>query len=214
MCRSNSKWALLVVVAVLSLSGLAQADLIVNEFGGTFGRVTVNAADLKQFTLADGMITLTLSDDVDGMTFDGITFDLTGYAGPLGVSNPVNVVDDTVTIRLESTMAKYDVVSADLTQLLNSPIAVGFIELELALNSNNLAVGGQNVIMPSTLSSVVTINGLKVTVVEQGGQKNGRVQVGGVASASLTAIPEPTTCTMAGIGLMIFGLGLLRGRRR
>jgi len=204
---------LVAVGLAMFVGGSARAELVVNEFAGTFGEIKVNAADLKKFSLDEGLITFSAADNVPGMKFDSIVFDLTGYAGPLGITNPIAVVDDTVTIRLESTMAKYDVVSAKLTQLLNSPIAVGFIELEMALQTSDLALGGESVLVPSTLSSMITINGLRITVVEQGGQKHGNAQVRNVASASITAIPEPTTFTLAGFGMLIVGLGLL-GRRR
>ena len=214
MARLNRSWCGLVIGIILVAGSTAHAELLVNEFAATFGTIKVNATDLKKFSLDDGMITLTLSDDVDGMSIDKVTFDLTGYAGPLGTSNPIAVVSDTLTIRLESTIAQYDVVSAQLTQILNNPIAIGFIELELTLNNSNLAVGGENVIVPSALTSAITINGLKITVEEgSGGQKNGKAQLGSVASASLTAIPEPGTCTLLGLGMLVVGLAL-RGRPR
>ena len=191
---------------VLAAATNARADLLVNQFAAVFGTVDVNASDLKQFTLDDGIITLTLDDSVSGMTIDPLTFDLTGYAGPLGAANPIGVVGDALTIRLGSTIAQYDVVSAALTQLLNSPIAIGFIEMELTLDSSNLAVGGENVIVPTTLEGSFSLNGLRVTVVQEGGQPCGHVQSGTAASASLTAIPEPGTCTLLGVGLMFVGL--------
>ena len=211
MKRFETLWSCLAVGIVLFASATANADLVVSEFAGTFGAIDVNASDLKQFTLDDGLITLTQGDNVNGMTIDPIVFDLTGYAGPLGTTNPVSVVGDAVTIRLASTTATYDVASAELTQLLNAPIAVGFVDVLLTLDCSDLATGGESVIVPSTLVGLFSINGLRVTVDEVQGQKNGKVQVGNVASASLTAIPEPTTCTLLGIGLMIGGL-LLRRR--
>jgi hypothetical protein len=69
-----------------------------------------------------------------------------------------------------------------------------------------------DVLVPSSISSLITINGLRITVAEQGGQMNGNVQLGAAASASITAIPEPTVCALAAIGLMIVTLGVRRGR--
>lgn len=205
---------LLTAAVLLFATVAARADLIINEFAATFGSIQVNTADLKQFSLNDGLITLTTGDNVSGMTIDPIEFDLTGYAGPLGTPNPVAVIDDTITIRLESTLASYEVVSAEMTQLLNTPIAIGFIDLILELDTSNLAVGGEDILVPPMLTSAITLNGLKVTVVEEpGGQKNGNARLGSVASASLTAIPEPTTCTLLGIGFLIVGLRL-RSRSR
>ncbi len=205
-------WSGFALGVLLFGGSAAQADLVVSEFAGTFGTIQVDASDLKQFTLADGLITFTLDDDVDGMSLDPLTFDLTGYAGPLGTANPITVVDNSVTIRLASTSALYNVVSAQLTQLANTPIAVGFVDLELTLEDSDLGVGGVDVLVPSSISSLITINGLRITVAEQGGQMNGNVQLGAAASASITAIPEPTVCALAAIGLMIVTLGVRRGR--
>lgn len=204
----------LAAVAILFVGvGRAGAEtLLVNEFSGTFDEIGV-PGDGSTFELLGGTITATSPDTLpETLTIDTVTVDLTGYDNLDG--GTVVIVGDELKIwnLASGTSAVLSVSSATLTQVLNSPIGVGFMELELTLSSSDLKTyDGDKTINLSVVDSVITMNGLQVTT----NGSNGTASLGSLSSASITAVPEPSTLLLglfAALGLVGYCRGRCGGR--
>lgn len=208
MSKSILSLVSLVALTIALVSTQAQAATVnVNQFSAVFP--TVSASGI-QFTLTDE-ITSTAPGTAVGLSVDPITVDLTGWnpAG-LGISDTVSIVGGQITLSGSSGSATYDVASASLTQILNNPISVGYIELSLnnLVNSSLKDGNGDDVALASALTTTITINGLKVTT----NGINGNASIPTLSTASLTAVPEPSSIVLGVLGFG--GLGLVTWRRR
>lgn len=213
MKRQGRCTVVLAVVAIV-LAGVGQLraeTLDVFEFGGTFDQIDV-PGDGSTFVLQGGRITATLPDALpEQLTIADVTVDLTGYDTLSGGN--VSIVGGNLVINNPSsgTSASLAVSSATLTQVLNAPIGVGFIELGLSLFSSGLETLAGDPINLNVADSVITMNGLVVTT----DGSNGTASLGTLSSASISAVPEPSTlvlaiCALAGCG----GYGWRRRNRR
>jgi hypothetical protein len=185
---------------VLAGVGRAEAEILdVYEFSGTFDQVDV-PGDGSTFELLGGKITLTAPDSLpEQLTISDILVDLTGYDDLNG--GPVGIVGDSLIINNPSsaTSASLAVDSATLTQVLNSPIGVGYMCLGLSLSSSGLKTVAGDTINLNVAQSVITMNGLRITT----DGSNGTAQEGTLASASISAIiPEPSTLVLGLLGVI------------
>lgn len=206
---------LAVVAILLAGVGRAEAETInIYAFSGTFDDIDVLDAG-SRFQLLNGDITVTQPGTLvapDHLTISDVIVDLTDY-GDLDGGN-VTVVDDRLTINnsANGTSAELAVDSATLTQVLNSPIGIGYMSLCLDLSSSHLetAVGNKTINL-DVVDAVITINGLRITT----NGSSGTASLGSrpSASASISAlVPEPSTLVLA-----LFAVGGLSGfcwRRR
>lgn len=203
-------------VATIVLAGVGQVGaeiLQVNDFGGVFDRISVSE-DGRQFTLEEGKITTTFPDTLpEQLEILDVTVDLTGY-DDLGSDDlqggTVGIVGGSLTIRNPSNMteASLGVTSATLTQVLNSPIGIGFASLVLNLSSSNLKTADDKTINLGVIQAAISLQGLQVTTDGTDGTASAPVP----ASASISAIPEPSTFLL---GLLaVVGCGGYCWRRR
>lgn len=205
--RLRTAAALAAFVLVALVGSRSQAAIIsVDEFAAVFP--TVSAAG-SQFTLSDDDITDTSPDSAVGLSIDPITVDLTGWnpAPGLGTADAVGIVGGKITLTGSAGSATYDVAAATLTQIINNPIAVGYMQLSLNnLVNNGLQDGnGDDVVLASSMMTTISINGLKVTT----NGVNGNATVPSLSTASLTAVPEPSTAVLGALSLL--GLGVFCG---
>jgi len=200
MTHSRNLAVLATVAFLLSaLASNAGASLIVNEVAGTFGIINVDAGNTVWFELTEGEVS---QPDGSGLALvvSDIAVDLSGYSAN---GDSVAVVGGTVTIAnpANSTTAVYNVIAANLTQMLTSPFGIGYVAMDLVQDNSDLNVAGESIILPSTLQANITYNGL---VVGTDGS-NGVASLNAPGSASFSAIPEP-----ASFMLLLGGVALLR----
>jgi hypothetical protein len=147
----------------------------------------------EQLTISDVIVDLAGYDSLSGGTVSIV-------GGNLIINNPSN-----------SSSASLAVNSATLTQILNAPIGVGYMSLDLSLSSSGLTTVSGDTINLNAVQSIITMNGLKVTT----DGSNGTAQAGMLASASISAmVPEPSTLVLGLLGVICCGGYCWRGRRR
>jgi len=200
MKRVTRGAVVLAVVAILLAGvGRAEAETInIYAFSGTFDDIDVLDAG-SSFQLLNGNISVTEPGtlvDPDHLTISDVTVDLTGYGDLNG--GEVTVVGDSLIINnsANGTSASLAVDSAILTQVLNSPIGIGYMSLCLDLSSSNLETDDETTINLDVIDAVITINGLRITT----DGYNGTASLGThpSASASISAlVPEPSTLVLA-----------------
>ena len=192
---------LAVVAILLAGVGRAEAETIdIYAFSGTFDDVEVLDAG-SRFQLLNGNITVTEPDSLvapNHLTISDVTVDLSGY-GDLNGGN-VTVVDDCLIINnsANGTSAELAVDSATLTQVLNSPIGIGYMSLCLEVSSSNLETDDdpKKTINLDVADAVITINGLRITT--NGSSGTASLGTHPSASASISAlVPEPSTLVLA-----------------
>ncbi len=186
-----------IVLFILAFASNAGANLIVNEISGGFGTIGL---DPGGFGLYDGSISQSAQDDIAGFGLVNIAVDVTGWNAN---GDNVAVVGGTVTIVNSGniTTTVFNVSSANLTQILTSPIGIGYMELDLSWLSSNLTYLSEPVDLPSAMHMVISYNGLVV--------ENETASLNATtASASFSAIPEP-----ASLALILAGLVFLRKRK-
>lgn len=191
----------LAVVAIL-LAGVGRvgAETIdIYAFSGTFDDIDVLDAGSK-FRLLDGDITVTEPGTLeypDHLTISDVTVDLTGYGDLDG--DEVAVLGGSLVINnsANGTSASLAVDSATLTQVLNSPIGIGYMSLCLDLSSSNLKThDDKKTINLDVVDSVITINGLRITT--DGTSGTASLGTRPSASASISAlVPEPSALVLA-----------------
>lgn len=216
--------ALATVSILLAALGQARADMMdpdelnITEFSGTFDSIDV-PGDGSTFELLDGRITLTAPDtlpDGEQLTIVDVTVDLTGYddldGGDVGIVGGSVIIENPAS----DTNASLAVNSATLTQVLNSPIGVGFLSLRLGLLGSGLTTGEGDTINLDVRESVITFNGIEVTLENNSDGTNGKATLGTLTSASISAvIPEPSTLVlglMTAVGLAGYGWRRRRSR--
>lgn len=188
--------SLTIVLFILVFAPGAGAVLFVNELSGGFGIIGLEPGG---FGLSGGSISQSAQGDIAGLGLVNIAVNVTGWTTN---GDNVAVVGGTVTIINSGniTTAVFDVTSASLTQILTSPLGIGYMELGLTLNTNDLAIGADAVVLPSAMQMVISYNGLVVD--------NGTASLNAIGSASFSAIPEP-----ASLALFLGGFVFLRKRK-
>ena len=188
-----------IVLSILAFAPGAGAVLIVNELSGSF--LIADPAGGSYFELNNGIVLQTDQGNIAGLVLADIVVDVTGWTAN---GDNVMVTGGTVTFAnsANGTTAVFNLSSPRLTQLLISPIGIGYMELDLTPNANNdLAIGTDAVVLPSAMQMVISYNGLVVG--------NGTASLSGITgSASFLAIPEP-----ASMALLLAGFVFLRKRR-
>jgi hypothetical protein len=213
-CLARRAVVLTVVVVMLAAVGRAKAETLnIFGFSGTFDEIQVLDGG-SRFQLCDGEITLTAPDTLpppEKLTISDVIVDLTGFDDLNGGN--VTIVDDELIINNLSsgTSAHLAVNSATLTQVLNSPIGVGYVSLSLGLSSSDLETDAGETINLDVVDAIVTMNGLKITTDGSNGTAN--LSTYSKASASISAmVPEPSTFVL---GLLaVVGCGGFCWRRR
>ncbi|RKY05312.1 MAG: hypothetical protein DRP66_10680 [Planctomycetota bacterium] len=187
---------------MLAIASNAGAAMVVNEISGTFGAIGLDSGDPASFELTGG----TVSQPAAGGSLEilDIGVDLTGYA-----SSGDSVLVDGSTVAIwnptNGTIATFDVDSATLTQILIDPLGIGYMELDLTRNINNLATDADDpIVLPLTMQMLITYNGLAI---ETDGS-NGIAGLNMYGSASFSAVPEP-----ASLALLLGGFVFLRKRK-
>ncbi len=196
--RNAAIAAPIIVLSILAIASNAGADLIINEISGTFGAIGLDSGDSAYFELAQGEVSQPGTGGA--LVVYDIAVDLTGYSA---IGDDVTVIGGTVTIENSdnATTAVFSVSSASLTQILISPLGIGYMELDLSWSSSNLTYSGEAVVLPSAMQMVISYNGLAI---ETDGT-DGTASLNGLGSASFSAIPEPAT-----FALLLGGLVLVR----
>jgi len=177
-----------IVLSILAIASNAGAGPIVNELSGTFGAIELDFGNPAYFQLTDGVVSQTATDILMGLTIAPLGVDLTGFTN----GGIVAIADGTVTIEntATSTSAVFTVNSATLTQVLSSPVGLGYMQLDLSRLNNNLTYLGDPVTLPSTLQMVISYNGL---VADDTTDTASLISIG---SASFSAVPEPATLVL------------------
>ena len=197
--RNAAIAASIIVLSILAVASNAGATLIVDEISGGFGIIGLNPGGSADFELTQGEVSQPPA--AGSLVVFDIGVDLTGYTAN---GDSVLVDGSTITIAnlVTATAAVFNVSSASLTQVLVNPLGIGYISLDLTLNTSNLTTDtGEDILLPSTMQAVITYNGL---VVETDGS-DGIASLNALGSASFTASPEPAT-----FALLLGGLILLR----
>lgn len=191
---------LAVVAILLAGVGRVEAETInIYAFSGTFDDVEVLDAG-SRFQLLNGNITVTEPGILppDYLTISDVIVDLSGYGDLNG--GEVTVVGGSLIINnsANDTSASLAVDSATLTQVLNSPIGIGYMSLCLDLSSSNLETDDDppKTINLDVVDAVITINGLRITT--NGSSGTASLGPRPSASASISAlVPEPSTLVLA-----------------
>jgi len=196
--------ASIIVLSLLAIASNAGATLIVDEISGGFGIIGLEP---DGFDLSEGSISGSSQDNITGLTLADIEVDLTGWTASGG---DITIIGETVTIANpgNATTAVFDVTSASLTQILVSPFGIGYMELGLTMNTNDLAIGADAVDLPSAMQMVISYNGLAIESDGADGTASMNATTGS-ASFSASAIPEP-----ASLALLLGGLAFLRKRTK
>ena len=196
--RNAALAAPIIVLSILAIASNAGAALNVDEISGGFGIIGLEPGG---FGLSGGSISQSAQGDITGLGLVNIAVDVTGWTTN---GDNVAVVGGTVTIINSGniTTAVFDVTSASLTQILADPFGIGYMELGLTLNTNDLAIGADAVVLPSAMQMGISYNGL---VVDDG---TASLNALGSASFSASAIPEP-----ASLALFLGGFVFLRKRK-
>ena len=186
--RNAAITASVIVLSILAIASNAGAVLVVNELSGTFGAIELDFGNPAYFQLTDGVVSQTATDILMGLTIAPLGVDLTGFTN----GGIVAIADGTVTIEntATSTSAVFTVNSATLTQLLSSPVGLGYMQLDLSRLNNNLTYLGDPVTLPSTLQMVISYNGLVAD------DTTGTASLISIGSASFSAVPEPATLVL------------------
>ncbi len=186
--RNAAITASVIVLSILAIASNAGAGPIVNELSGTFGAIELDFGNPAYFQLAGGVVSQTATDILMGLTIAPLGVDLTGFTN----GGIVAIADGTVTIEntATSTSAVFTVNSATLTQLLSSPVGLGYMQLDLSRLNNNLTYLGDPVTLPSTLQMVISYNGLVAD------DTTGTASLISIGSASFSAVPEPATLVL------------------
>jgi hypothetical protein len=189
-------YAILLAAAVTVFAGMHRAGaetLYIHEFAGVFDEVAI-PGDGTTFQLLGGTITHTAPDTLpEQLTIGNVTVDLSGYDDLDGGSVTVLGNQLTVSNPLSGTSAQLAVDSATLTQVLNDPIGVGYVMLDLSTSASDLQTLGGDTINLQVFQSVVSINGLVITT----DGSNGTATLDTLASASISAVPEPSALLLA-----------------
>ena len=197
---------LVVVMVVCAVSASALPVLTIDEFSGVFGSIDV-AGDGGSFTLQGGALTVTAPDSVFDLTVAPVTVDLAGYDSLAG--GAISILGGAISIEnnVSGTAAHYEVHDPTLTQVLNTPIGIGYIAFaNWTLISSDLTTGlAEPIEVPDTLQAAISINGLTVTTDGQDGTASAPFP----ASASITAFtPEPSVLSLVAVaGLLLLGRG-------
>ncbi len=186
--RNTAIIASVIVLSILAIASNAGAVLVVNELSGTFGAIELDSGNPAYFQLTDGGVSQTATDILMGLTIAPLGVDLTGFTN----GGIVAIADGTVTIEntATSTSAVFTVNSATLTQVLSSPVGLGYMQLDLSRLNNNLTYLGDPVTLPSTLQMVISYNGLVAD------DTTDTASLNRPGSALFWAVPEPATLVL------------------
>ncbi len=195
--RNAAIAASVIVLSILAIASNAGAVLVVNEMSGTFGAIDTSLGGPAYFELTDGVVSQTETDILTGLTIMPLGVDLTGFTngGIVAIAGGTITVENPAT----STSAVFTVNFATLTQVLSSPVGLGYMELDLSQFSNNLMYLGEAVTLPSSLQMLISYNGLVAD------DATGTASLTSIGSASFSAVPEPAT-----LALLLGGFVLLR----
>ncbi len=223
--------------ALLKANPIDILPFTVNGFGGTFGAVEQGTTQAV-FVLKDGEVSVSYPDDIESFAELKVNIsDLTVDVGSWNESDPsIRVTTDgspvmlitakmvfpgnPVDVVIDVGEIMFDVIDPTLTQFLTDPIGGGFIQSELAVSG------------PQTSTGIFSAEGLYVSPLDQTLQVNiggiedmllsyigvavtpGLADVGFVATASVTAVPEPSAFLLGLFAMLGLGVHGIRCRSR
>jgi len=201
----NALLALVILAAAWWLPGgdsSVRGDIIpVNEFAGTNGEIDVTSAVTMELRLGD----LLLGGGSSGLTIDPFDVDVTSFTANPGDIELSDIVisgfDGGATVTLATSNERLETLPPFYG------IGIGAITLSLSPVGGSAVKGGDTYVF-GVSEMAITYQGPVVTDSPGGGS----VAAGPIASASLTAVPEPSSLLLVALGLP--GLALYARHRR